>query len=59
MSNYLINRRIYSTNVRASNIKRKAVESFNTMLWPGAGLHPAAGYRFVFCACPTKPQRRA
>jgi len=33
MSNYHINRHIYSTNVRAFNIRRKAVESFIKMLW--------------------------
>ena len=33
MSNYHINRHIYSTNVRAFNIKRKAVEGVITLLW--------------------------
>jgi hypothetical protein len=33
MSNYHINQHIYSTNVRAFNIKRKAVEGVITLLW--------------------------
>ena len=33
MSNYHINRHMYSTNVRAFNIKRKAVEGVITLLW--------------------------
>lgn len=33
MTNHHINRRMYSTNVRAFSIKRKAVESLITILW--------------------------
>ncbi len=58
MSNYHINRYIYSTNVRSFNIKRKAIESLIIMAWhlaPACTLHRVAGLFFAL----TRPRLSA
>jgi len=55
MSNHHINRRSYSTNVRALNFKRKAVETLITLLWhlaPVFTLHKVADLFFA----PARPR---
>ena len=51
MTNHHINRRMYSTNVRAFSIKRKAVESLITILWH---LAPAFTLQLTWAAGPHK-----